>query len=69
MKSGQKSLDYEWYYFQMVGTIAIAIPIAEPFESLIIQNPIFKKSGFFLFPDFVGSDIRSLLYYVNQQPV
>ena len=48
----------EWSDFQMDGTIAIA----QPFETWTIRNPIFKKSGLQMFPDFEWSDFRSPLY-------
>ena len=34
-KSGQKYPDFEWYSFQMVGTIAIAVAKAQPFDWII----------------------------------
>ena len=42
VKSGQKHQDFEWFGFQMVGTIAIAWA----FENNTIWNPIFKSSRF-----------------------
>ena len=46
LKSGQKSLDFEWSGFWMVWTRAIAIAKAQPFENQTICNPTFKKTGF-----------------------
>ena len=43
--------------FQMVGTRAIAIAKAQPFENLTISNPTFKKSGF----QMVGLQISTVL--------
>ena len=48
--------------FWIVGTKAIAIAKALPFENLTIWNPTFKKSGFQMFPNFKWSDFRSPLY-------
>ena len=49
----------------MVGTKAIAIGKARPFENRTIWNQTFKKSGFQMFPDFKWSDFRSPLYIVG----
>ena len=46
--------------FQMVGIVAIAIAIPQPFDNLAIWNPAFKNSGFQMFPNF-----RSPLYHLK----
>ena len=40
LKSGQKCLAFEWFGFRMVGTIAIGIAKAQPFENQTILNLI-----------------------------
>ena len=61
LKSGQKCLDFEWSGFQRVGTKAIAIAKAQPFENQNILNLTFKKFGFQMFLDFhVGFQIPTL---------
>ena len=62
LKSGQKCLHFEWSGFQMVGTIAVAIAKARPFENRTIWNPTFEKTGFQMFLDFEWLDFRSSLY-------
>ena len=46
VKSGLKYLDFDWSGFQTVGTIAMTIAKAQPFENRTIQNLTFKKSRF-----------------------
>ena len=46
LKSGEKVLILNGQVFQMVGTLALAIAKAWPFENRTIWNPRFKKSGF-----------------------
>ena len=41
LNMGKYVRDFEWSSFQMVGTIAIA----QTFENLTIENPIFKISN------------------------
>ena len=62
LKSGQNCTDFEWFGFWMVGTRAIDIGKAQPFENRTIWNQTFKKSGFWMFSDFKWSDFRSPLY-------
>ena len=47
LKSGQKSQNFKWSSFQMVGTIAIAIS-PDLSKNLIIWNLNFKKSVFWM---------------------
>ena len=61
LKSGQKCLDFEWFGFQMVGTIALTNATAWPFENQTVLNPILKMSIFQMFLDFELSDFRSPL--------
>ena len=51
LKSRQKHIDFEWSSFWMVGTIAIAIAKAQPFENWTTWHPTFKKSRFQMFQD------------------
>ena len=60
-KSRQKTTDFKWSGFGMVGTTAVAQAIADPFENRTIWNLIFKKSGFQMFLGFERMDIRSPL--------
>ena len=38
LKSGQKCPDFDWSSYQMVGTIAIAIAKAQPFENSLLVS-------------------------------
>ena len=62
LKSGQKCPDFDLSGFQMVGTIAIALPS----KNQTIWNPIFKKFGFQMFPVFKWLDFCSPLYKTCQ---
>ena len=42
--------------------MVVTIAIVWPFKNQTIQNPIKKKSGFWMFPDLEGLDFRSPLY-------
>ena len=54
-------MDFERFSFQVVKTIAIAKPLARPFERWTIWNIIFKKSGFQIFPGFKWSGWSALV--------
>ena len=60
----KKRPDFEWLVFWMIGTTAIVIAKAQPFENRTIWNPTFKQSGFQMFPDFKWSDFKFLLYVI-----
>ena len=64
LKSRHKHPDFEWSGLQMVGTIALAITKAVPFENwtIDIRPSKIKNSGFQMFLDFKWFDFRSLLY-------
>ena len=51
----------------LVGTKAIDKGKAQPFENRTIWNPIFRKSGFQMFPDYKLSDFRSPLKWKTER--